>query len=154
MQKFLIWKKSGMHNEWSLIIFTLLAQLCVGSFLIFVVTNPGIIKQTAELNIFRNYSFFILALLCLGIFISILHLGNPGNAVNAMNNLGSSWVSKEIFSLSLFSLGLAAIILNQYLIKLRTYKYNFRLYNFNCCRVTNYRNDKAIYGSCSCKLGK
>ncbi|PSW39413.1 dimethylsulfoxide reductase [Photobacterium phosphoreum] len=46
--------------------------------------------------------FFIWVLMGLGFMASTMHLGSPLRAFNALNQVGSSWLSNEIFTGSLF----------------------------------------------------
>lgn len=97
--------------EWSLISFTLLMQAAVGAFVVFTFLNHlGI----GKINIpFPRETTLKLLLFVLGISIfalagSFLHLGKPQNAIYALSNLGSSWLSREIFFVMLF-FGLTAV---------------------------------------------
>ena len=103
-----------MDHEGALIAFTLISQLVAGTsiiyaFLFFIRRNEisgissGFNPKTPEL-------LLIIALLA-AIFISLFHLGNIGKAVNALNNLDSSWISREILSLLLLAFGLGLLFI-------------------------------------------
>lgn len=92
-------------NEISLIAFTLLAQISFG-----IIWNLSGIKLSYklfgknDLQKINKSSFtlsFILLIIALG--ISFLHLGTSKNAVYALNNLESSWLSREILTASIFA---------------------------------------------------
>lgn len=89
-----------LHHEWSLTVFTVLAQCAVGAFSVF-----GFL---ALFNLENNVRFFFLIqfiIWCLlgGAFMSsTFHLGSPKRAINALNRIGKSWLSNEIASGSAF----------------------------------------------------
>lgn len=95
-----------MHlAEWPLILFTVMIQMSVGAFLFLGILNEvKFIKL--EAGVFSaagrpilNVTGFILVL---SVIVAAFHLGSPLNAINALNNLESSWLSREILSLILF----------------------------------------------------
>jgi anaerobic dimethyl sulfoxide reductase subunit C (anchor subunit) len=90
---------------WSLIIFTILEQMAVGAFLIFGILHYWASRRTTAENADRLSNYGLLALgplLALALIASIFHLGNPLNAPRAVTNLGTSWLSREIFFSVLF----------------------------------------------------
>ena len=101
-------------QDWSLVVFTTLAQLSIGIVLWFTISayflnDAGLLIETGLS--FRNP--VLLALVCIGVatVVSFLHLGNPANAPNALNNLASSWLSREILALNIYILGLCVVLL-------------------------------------------
>ncbi len=89
-------------HEWPLILFTVLSQTAVGAFLVLgCVTLSGKLSQDEDTRLHRNM-FFLWALMGLGLMASIMHLGSPFRAFNALNRVGSSWLSNEIFASSVF----------------------------------------------------
>ncbi|EHN68803.1 dimethyl sulfoxide reductase anchor subunit family protein [Aliivibrio fischeri] len=89
-------------HEWPLILFTVLSQTAVGAFLVLgCVTLSGKLSQDEDARLHRNM-FFIWVLMGLGLIASTMHLGSPLRAFNALNRVGSSWLSNEIFASSLF----------------------------------------------------
>ncbi len=93
-------------REWALIIFTVLAQMSVGSFIVLgaihlIVVRKSGVKQADELS--DRALLAIGPVLALGMAASLLHLGNPLNAYKAVTNLGTSWLSREIFFGVLFA---------------------------------------------------
>lgn len=89
-------------HEWPLIVFTVLAQTSVGAFL--VLATMLLTKQLstgAEARLHKAM-FGLWAVMGLGFLASVMHLGSPLRAMNALNMLGSSWLSNEIASGSAF----------------------------------------------------
>lgn len=88
------------ENFTSLVFFTVLCQTAVGA-LIFrwlMLLGGGFDYSPSG---FRRISLFVITLLLLlSLAIAFLHLGKPLHAYNAINNLGKSWLSREIFLLS------------------------------------------------------
>lgn len=80
----------------SLALFTLLAQSSAGLVLIARwADRSGMVKVNHE-----RYGLLIpvvsLILIMVGLACSFLHIGYPANAINAINNLSASWMSREI----------------------------------------------------------
>jgi DMSO reductase anchor subunit len=88
-------------REWALITFSIIAQMSVGSFLVLGVVHTFAKRRAGEEQASQLSDRALLAIgpvLVLGILASLLHLGNPLNAYRAISNLGTSWLSREIFS--------------------------------------------------------
>lgn len=99
-----------MLHELPLVIFTVIAQMSVGSFvvlgLIHVIgfrTPPKVMDRVSDPALYA-----IGPLLVLGLAASTLHLGTPLRAANALRHLESSWLSREILAGMLFA-GLGAV---------------------------------------------
>lgn len=92
-------------SDWPLIIFTLLVQMSVGTFLFLGILHDLSFVKLDE-RIFTTVSNSLLklisAILVLALIVAFFHLGNPLNAINALNNLESSYLSKEILSLIIY----------------------------------------------------
>ncbi|MEL7634264.1 MULTISPECIES: DmsC/YnfH family molybdoenzyme membrane anchor subunit [Sporomusa] len=91
-----------MHTEdLPLLVFTLLSQWAVGTFLVAVVIRLCTGKETAlaatRLGIMAAGPAAVLSSV-----IAALHLGSPMAAPNAMNNLATSWLSREGLFTSMF----------------------------------------------------
>lgn len=104
-----------MHkNDWSLIFFTLLSQLSVGIILSITAMHfcfqPSL-QYLQEGLVVNSPQFIALVAIALATIISFLHLGYPAHAFNAVNNLTSSWLSKEILGIGLFGLSTAMIFI-------------------------------------------
>jgi anaerobic dimethyl sulfoxide reductase subunit C (anchor subunit) len=101
-------------EEWALILFTLLAQMSVGSFWVLGAVHYYANRKAGEEEADRMADRALLAvgpLLLLALLASLLHLGDPLNAFRAVANISSSWLSREILSVVLFAIvgGLFAI---------------------------------------------
>ena len=101
-----------MH-EWSLLIYTLLMQLCVGVYLVQEILRYTVSKgkHITEINMICNRLLVFIGMIAVfATFVSFFHLGNPFKAYNALNNLRSSWLSREILFQLAFLLGVAVVI--------------------------------------------
>lgn len=98
-------------NEWSLLIFTFMMNATIG---LALMTGLFARRLSHTLNAESYYRVMLLALLIicglagLGSIASITHLGVPLNAPNAIRNVFSSWLSREVAVTAIFvgSLGL------------------------------------------------
>jgi anaerobic dimethyl sulfoxide reductase subunit C (anchor subunit) len=89
------------ENFTSLVFFTVFCQTAVGALLFrwLILLKSGTEFTPSD---FRRISLIIIViLLFLSLAIAFLHLEKPIHAFNAVNNLGKSWLSREILSLSL-----------------------------------------------------
>lgn len=87
-------------HDWALVAFTILAQMAVGSFVVLGIAHFFAARSAGSEQADRLSDRALLAIgpvLVLGLIASFFHLGNPLNAYNAIGNLGSSWLSREIF---------------------------------------------------------
>ncbi len=107
-------------KERSLVAFTLLSQLSVGSFLILGILDilaasvPGVPGSLFPL-LGRCLPAIGFAVVC-ALSASLLHLGTPGNAYRAATNWRSSWLSREILSSLAFAVSLALFtLINRFL---------------------------------------
>lgn len=95
-----------MHgNEWSLIVFTLFVQVSVGLFIIREIFHRLAARKYGikTADHMSNGSLYVIGpLLLIALSASFFHLGSPINAVNALNNLATSWLSREILLELLF----------------------------------------------------
>ncbi|PKH05405.1 dimethyl sulfoxide reductase anchor subunit family protein [Moritella sp. Urea-trap-13] len=89
-------------HEWPLVLFTVFAQTAVGAFLIMSLTNLVIDSRVGVKDKITRNMFFVWVLMGLGFMASTAHLGSPMRAMNALNQVGSSWLSNEILTGSLF----------------------------------------------------
>jgi len=102
-------------REWALIIFTVFAQMSVGSFVILGILHFLASRKVNVEAADRLSDRALLAIgpvLILGMLASFAHLGNPLNAPRAVANLATSWLSREIFFGVLFAIagGLFAVM--------------------------------------------
>ena len=102
-------------QEWALVAFTLLAQMSVGAFWVLGAVHFYAQRKAGEEEADRlsDRALIVIGpLLVLGLLASFLHLGDPLSAFNAVANIGSSWLSREILFGVLFAIsgGLFAIM--------------------------------------------
>jgi len=90
-----------LHTEWSLVFFTTISQFAVG---IMIAALPFVFaKNHNSHGRLKNTAFYVAAgLMMVALVLSFFHLNNPIHAVHALNNLESSWLSREILMVSLF----------------------------------------------------
>ncbi|MFA0325976.1 dimethyl sulfoxide reductase anchor subunit family protein [Vibrio splendidus] len=86
-----------IFHEWSLIFFTVLAQTAVGGYLLIGARALVLGHNEEKLNSYKVPMFILWALMGLGFLFSTTHLGSPLRAFNAFNQLGSAWLSNEVF---------------------------------------------------------
>jgi len=85
----------------SLVIFTWLTQASIG----LIILRAVYIRMAAAKNIPGKDKQVLLSafiLLVAGLLFSFAHLSYPRHAYNAVNNLGSSWMSREILAETVF----------------------------------------------------
>lgn len=101
-------------SEWALMLFTLLTQTAVGLlFTLFLVNNctnwkSGFINSKI---INDRIIFIICAVLVCALIASFFHLGNIKNAIYTLNNISTSWLSREILFVIIFNLLAAVFVL-------------------------------------------
>ena len=86
-------------KEWALIVFTILAQMSVGAFLVLGVVHLYATKKSGAEEADRLSDRALLAIIVtlgLGLFASLFHLGNPFSAPRAISHVATSWLSREI----------------------------------------------------------
>jgi len=88
------------RKEWPLIMYSLITQFAAGLFLFLAVYRfllSGESGSIASIAITAPGMLFTGPVILLGIFLSLFHLGNPFRAYKSVNNIGSSWLSREVF---------------------------------------------------------
>jgi DMSO reductase anchor subunit len=91
-----------MRDHWSLVLFTLLIQTAVGGvFCLQVASFAGIRLLNLPHLTYQLYLILFLSLMGLG--GAFLHLGKPFSSYHAIRNLNSSWLSREITTVSIFA---------------------------------------------------
>lgn len=87
-------------EEWPLMMFTLISQLAIGSFILLVLVRSLLAPKDALAA--RNLTNFGIGavgpLMALALIFSLFHLGTPFGAYRSLLNLGSSWLSREILT--------------------------------------------------------
>lgn len=100
-----------MAGEWSLVAFTISGQLAVGIYafiggpLFLGAATPGIAAGGARLAVVLA----VLGCLVVATGLSLFHLHHPFRAYKVFSNLGTSWLSREVFFELLF-LGIAGLL--------------------------------------------
>ena len=95
-----------IFHEYSLIFFTVLAQTVVGGYLL-ISTRVLVLGYSADrISSYKVPMFFLWALMGIGFLFSMTHLGSPFRAFNAINKVGSAWLSNEILlGVAFFAVG-------------------------------------------------
>lgn len=90
--------------------FTILMQVSAGGTALYYLTSfLPLYRNKSRLPLGHKFiPLIFLALAILGVLISLLHLGHPGKALNTLENLKSSWLSREILMTILY-LGFSGI---------------------------------------------
>ncbi len=86
-------------HEWALIIFTVVMQMAVGSFVILGGVHFFASRRNGTEEADRLSDRALVAIGPVAVFaliVTFFHLGNPINAPRAIANIGSSWLSREI----------------------------------------------------------
>jgi formate dehydrogenase iron-sulfur subunit len=91
------------HPHWPLVFMLVLTQLAAGAFATLALLD--LLRANAALSLSAVLS---LALAGLSLGASTLHLGRPIYAFRALRGLRTSWLSREVLSLSLFA-GIASV---------------------------------------------
>jgi anaerobic dimethyl sulfoxide reductase subunit C (anchor subunit) len=98
-------------HDWALITFTILVQMSVGSMwalgaMHFFASRKYGMQEADRLS--DRALLAVVPVIALGFLASLFHLGDPFNAYRAVTNLGTSWLSREIFFGVVFA-GLAVV---------------------------------------------
>lgn len=89
-----------LNNEWSLVLFTLFSQTAAG---IMIAVLPFLfLNKNIRTGLIGKSLYFATGLMAAALVLSFFHLNNPANALYALSNLKTSWLSREIFMVSLF----------------------------------------------------
>lgn len=85
-------------EEWPLMMFTLLSQLAVGTYIILVLVRTILSGKNSQVanQITKTGVAVVGPLMALALIFSLFHLGTPMGAYRSISNLGSSWLSREI----------------------------------------------------------
>ncbi|WP_423841020.1 dimethyl sulfoxide reductase anchor subunit [Vibrio mytili] len=86
-----------IFHEYSLIFFTVLAQTAVGGYLLVSARSLVMGFDEEKINSYKVPMFGLWAIMGIGFLFSITHLGSPLRAFNSFNQLGSAWLSNEVF---------------------------------------------------------
>lgn len=99
----------------SLVIFTLLVQFAAGLTIMEYAADATGMLHGRDKKTEKRIPGAALLLMIFGLIASFTHLGYPLNAVNALSNLGSSWMSREIAVVSLMIFVLALMFSGYFL---------------------------------------
>ncbi|MEW5723945.1 MAG: DmsC/YnfH family molybdoenzyme membrane anchor subunit [Thermodesulfobacteriota bacterium] len=88
--------------ELTLVVFTVLGQTAVGLVLMSAVRQWAAVEGPA--GRVRQEWLAALVLLAVGMFVSFFHLGHPFNAYRALVHQGTSWLSREALSYTVFGI--------------------------------------------------
>lgn len=86
-------------QDFALITFTILMQLAVGAFLVLTLVQIYVARKSNREEadrLVRRGLLVIGPVIVIGLVASLLHLGNPLGGYRAINNFGTSWLSREI----------------------------------------------------------
>ncbi len=97
--------RGGLAREFPLVGFTLLSQAAAGAFWSFAAAEALSGRRALD----RRSLHVILLAGAAGTLLSLFHLGKPARAANALANLRSSWISREILADLLFLAACAAL---------------------------------------------
>jgi len=92
---------NGWH-EWPLMFFTVVGQCVIGGYLVMAAVLFAGNLTAPQARKVQMAMFFLWLLMGLGFVASMMHLGSPLRAMNALNRLGASPLSNEIAAGSLF----------------------------------------------------
>ncbi|WP_088228677.1 DmsC/YnfH family molybdoenzyme membrane anchor subunit [Desulfosporosinus sp. FKB] len=87
-------------QEWPLMMFTLVSQLAIGSFLMLMVVRSLLLKQNPQEAAKLTQPGFkaVVGIMVVALVLSLFHLGTPTGAYRSILNLKTSWLSREILT--------------------------------------------------------
>lgn len=87
-------------GEWPLLMFTLLSQLAIGSFVLLLGVQYILQKQNNQLaNDTTRWGMMMVGpVMALALILSLFHLGKPFSAYLSITNLATAWLSREILT--------------------------------------------------------
>ncbi|MFC1936329.1 dimethyl sulfoxide reductase anchor subunit family protein [Chloroflexota bacterium] len=97
-------------KRWSLILFTVITQISVGSF-----WTAQFFLPFEDYLLFNRSLYASFVLMLIGLSFSLSHLNSPIRAYFAVSNLRNSWLSREIIFALLYTTFLGITILNLWL---------------------------------------
>ncbi|MEF2144034.1 MAG: DmsC/YnfH family molybdoenzyme membrane anchor subunit [Desulfovibrionaceae bacterium] len=84
-----------LANEWSLVLFTILAQTAIGMLLVSEIAR---MMTESPAKLFTWQLPVISAITGVSLLLSLAHLGTPLHSMFTMFNAGTSWLSREILT--------------------------------------------------------
>ncbi|MFA9440310.1 dimethyl sulfoxide reductase anchor subunit family protein [Uliginosibacterium sp. sgz301328] len=94
-----------MMHDWPLVFFTVLTQTAIGTLCVATVFGLMLGRNSGadeRFHLMRRPLLAASGLSVLGLALSFLHLGYPLNAINAIRNISTSWMAREIVLTSAF----------------------------------------------------
>ncbi|MDA8228408.1 MAG: dimethyl sulfoxide reductase anchor subunit [Desulfitobacterium hafniense] len=85
-------------EEWPLMMFTLLSQLAIGTFIVLMIVRSLLGDKSTAAKLTNFGLKAVGPIMALALLLSFFHLGTPTGAFRSILNLGSSWLSREIFT--------------------------------------------------------
>lgn len=85
-------------QEWPLMMFTLVSQLAIGSFLLLMLIRTMVKDPKLGREVTQGGILWVGPVMVLALILSFFHLGTPSGAYRSLLNLGSSWLSREILT--------------------------------------------------------
>lgn len=91
-------------KDFPLIGFTLFSQLSVGALILYnlIIFLPTYRNRAHLPAQFKTIPVLAFLFALIAVFISVFHLGKPFRALNTLENLSTSWLSREIFILIIY----------------------------------------------------
>ncbi len=89
---------SALYADWTLIVFTVFAQFAAGTALF-----ATLFQSHDQANMAKKFWWTAFILMVIAGIVSILHLQNPFNALYTLTQVGHSWLSREIWTVGIFS---------------------------------------------------
>ncbi|HEY3365475.1 MAG TPA: DmsC/YnfH family molybdoenzyme membrane anchor subunit [Symbiobacteriaceae bacterium] len=105
-------------KEWALILFTVISQAAVGAFLL-ITWFRTVNKDAAMDAAYKKANLVLLPLAAIALITTLFHLGHPERALNALRNLSTSWLSREIFFAGGFFVMLLVSVLTEKTVAVR-----------------------------------
>ncbi len=102
---------NSIRSELPLVVFTTLAPLCAGAWIVAAILVLSNAWPQSIILVTGLYGSILCALLIAALGCSILHLGKPLKALRAFMRLGNSTVSNEVFMGTLFTVFLIVFLL-------------------------------------------
>ncbi len=93
-------------HELPMILFTVIAQMCVGAFVVLGIIQLSAGTKTSSKTVDRLVDPTLLAIgpaMIAGLMVSMLHMNDVFHVMNVFRNFGSSWLTREVTFASLFA---------------------------------------------------
>lgn len=90
-------------EEWPLLLFTLFAQLAIGTYLLIIIIRSfRNVDKKINNEITKKGILIVGPIMLVALILSLLHLGDPLKAYLSIGNLAASWLSREILFAGMF----------------------------------------------------